>query len=372
MSTKIKGPNGNGSAQGVPNMDFAYRSVVSSSQQKLFEKVLNEVRSDAVESSKQEINSLQQEIKGLQSAKGTSQKIDQIRNTQSQETSESGTRNSGTVNDLTTSALLRLAALHPQGGANLSGYYTNVLGTRASNTAASTSTPSDDTNVAPAETAARPKSSQGPGSLSARFESGENGVGTIGYDDSGGTSYGIYQISSRVGTMQSFLDYMQERAPDLASRLKAAGRSNTGSASGSMPKEWKKIASEDPERFVQLQHDFIEKTHYLPAVEEVYRRTGFDVEKQSQAMQEVLWSSAVQHGSKGAANIFCKAIEQGRAKGQEVPEHKLIDSVYSSRVGYLGGLSRDVREAVSRRFQEERSMALAMLAAEATSSTARA
>jgi hypothetical protein len=276
------------------------------------------------------------------------------------------------LNDLTTSALLRLAALHPQRGANLSGYYRNALGTRASNGSASTSTPGGDNDIAPVETLAHPKSSQGPGSLSARFESGENGVGTIGYDDSGGTSYGIYQISSRAGTMQSFLDYMQERAPDLASRLKAAGRSNTGGTSGSMPKEWKKIASEDPERFEQIQHDFIEKTHYRPALEEVYRRTGLDVEKQSQAVQEVLWSTAVQHGSKGAANIFCKAIEQGRSKGQEVPEHQLIGSVYSSRAGYLGGLSRDVREAVSRRFLEEKSMALAMLAAEATGSTARA
>jgi len=42
------------------------------------------------------------------------------------------------------------------------------------------------------------------GELSAKFESGKDGIAAIGYDRQGGTSYGKYQIASRVGMMKLF------------------------------------------------------------------------------------------------------------------------------------------------------------------------
>ncbi|MGA2733678.1 MAG: hypothetical protein ABSG35_13955 [Syntrophobacteraceae bacterium] len=199
------------------------------------------------------------------------------------------------------------------------------------------------------------------GVLSAHFESCEKGPGAIGYDYNGGTSYGTYQISSRAGTMKRFVDYLSERAPDLANKLKAAGPANTGNTFGKMPEVWKKVATEDPVRFSKLQYDFIEKSHYLPAVQEISDRTGLDISKAPRALQEVLWSTAVQHGPNGAAKIFNKAIKHSEAKNGGVKMAQLIGSVYAMRAGQFGSSLPNVRAAVRSRFREEGRMALAML-----------
>jgi hypothetical protein len=199
------------------------------------------------------------------------------------------------------------------------------------------------------------------GALSARFESGENGAGVIGYDYNGGTSYGTYQISSRAGTMKHFMEYLSENAPDIASKLKAAGTANTGGFSGKMPGVWKKIATEDPSRFSKLQHDFIEKTHYLPALQEISDRTGLDVSKAPRALQEVLWSTAVQHGPKGAARIFSKAVTRSQSKDGGIKTDQLINSVYSMRAGQFGSSGPEIVAAARSRFREEGKLALQML-----------
>ena len=199
------------------------------------------------------------------------------------------------------------------------------------------------------------------GALSSHFESGGQGPGVVGYDHSGGTSYGTYQISSRAGTMKHFVDYLSEQAPDLAGKLKAAGAANTGSASGRMPDVWKKIAASDPVRFSKLQFDFIEKSHYAPALQEISQRTGLDVSKAPRALQEVLWSTAVQHGPNGAAKIFTKAIGHAQAGNGRVKLDQLIGSVYALRAGQFGSSGGEVQAAVRNRFREEGRLALAML-----------
>ena len=181
------------------------------------------------------------------------------------------------------------------------------------------------------------------GALSSHFESGEQGPGVVGYDPNGGTSYGTYQISSRAGTMNHFIDYLSEQAPDLAGKLKAAGAANTGSASGRMPGVWKKIAAADPVRFSKLQFDFIEKSHYVPALQEISQRTGLDVSKAPRALQEVLWSTAVQHGPNGAAKIFTKAIGRAQAKNGGVKLDQLIGSVYDLRASQFGSSGGEVQ-----------------------------
>lgn len=199
------------------------------------------------------------------------------------------------------------------------------------------------------------------GALSARFESTE-APDAIGFDHRGGTSYGTYQISSRAGTMDRFIDYLSERSPALANRLKSAGPANTGGVHGRMPETWKKISREDPERFAQLQHDFIEQTHYLPAVQEIAQQTGVDISKNSKPLQEVLWSTAVQHGPRGAARIFSKALSRSGAKNGEIRTAQLIGSIYDMRKGQFGSSAPEVRAAVHNRLRQESRMALAMAA----------
>jgi len=200
----------------------------------------------------------------------------------------------------------------------------------------------------------------GLGSLAAQFESGKAGISAIGYDRVGGTSYGKYQIASRVGTMNKFLAFLDKEAPDIAQQLRDAGPANTGSRRGKMPDVWQRIAAEQPARFEALQEKFIHDSHYAPALDAVIKAAGIDPASLSPAMQEVLWSTAVQHGPTGAARIFNRAASRGGFDDMQA-ERKLIDSVYAIRAEQFGSSTEQVRMAVRNRLRQEKALALAML-----------
>ena len=213
----------------------------------------------------------------------------------------------------------------------------------------------------------------GVGSLAAKFESGSEGIAAIGYDRKGGTSYGKYQISSRAGTMGAFINYLDEKAPELAKRLRAAGPANTGARSGKMPNEWKKIAAEDPARFEKLQGDFIRTSHFEPAMQSIAQSTGLGFNDMPAALQEVLFSTAVQHGPFGAVRIFNQAlnnvgVNKLQATGKNVTEsfkragRQLIKQVYALRAGQFMSSTAGVRAAVRNRLSQEMNEALQMLA----------
>jgi hypothetical protein len=211
---------------------------------------------------------------------------------------------------------------------------------------------------------------QGLGSLAARFESGDKGAAAIGFDRTGGTSYGKFQISSRAGTMSRFLNYLSEQEPAWAERLRNSGPANTGSTKGRMPAEWAKIAAESPERFERLQTEFIKKDHYQPAREKIREMTGVDIEASKPALREALFSTAVQHGASGAARIFNEAIDkflkkpealQAAAPGAKSFEQALVSEVYNKRQNQFGGSTEAVRASVRGRLRQEKDMVLAML-----------
>lgn len=200
------------------------------------------------------------------------------------------------------------------------------------------------------------------GALSARFESGGgDGVDAIGYDERGGTSYGIYQLSSKAGTLDRFVDFLREREPSWASKLEAAGPADTGGRRGRMPAVWREIARQDPDRFAELQHAFVRQTHYEPAAEAIFSATGVNVNGLSRAVREVLWSTAVQHGPRRAARFFCKPLGQAMGKDGAVNEERLIRGVYELRKQTSRIFDGSIRDALLGRFSEEKKMALAML-----------
>lgn len=201
----------------------------------------------------------------------------------------------------------------------------------------------------------------GMGRLSAQFESGGDGIAAIGYDRTGGTSYGKYQIASRVGSMKSFLNFLDGEAPDIAQRLRKAGPADTGSRRGGMPDAWRAIAAEQPERFEELQESFIRESHYRPALEAIVKRTGLEADTLSPAMREVIWSTAVQHGPAGAARIFDRADDVSGKPEDAGYERKLISNVYKIRAGQFGSSTAQVQQAVRNRFRQERELALNML-----------
>ena len=212
----------------------------------------------------------------------------------------------------------------------------------------------------------------GPGALAAKFESGSEGISAIGYDSKGGTSYGKYQIASRVGTMAAFIEYLGEKAPDLAKRLQAAGPSNTGGRTGKMPTEWRNIAAAEPVRFEKLQEDFIRTSHFEPAMRSISESTGLGFDNMPAPLQEVLFSTAVQHGPFGAVRIFNQAltsvgINKLQPAGKSVTEsfkragRQLIKQVYALRAGQFVSSTTGVQTAVKNRLHQEMNEALDML-----------
>ena len=206
-----------------------------------------------------------------------------------------------------------------------------------------------------------PAETDGIGKLAAQFESGGDGVAAIGYDRHGGTSYGKYQIASRVGSMDSFLKFLDTAAPDMSKQLRAAGPANTGSRKGAMPDAWRKLAEEQPDRFEALQEKFIYESHYKPALEAVTQRTPLDEKNISSVMQEVIWSTAVQHGPAGAARIFSRAAEQAGNAQDKNYDKKIINNVYAIRAEQFGSSTEQVQDAVRNRFKREKALALNML-----------
>lgn len=211
------------------------------------------------------------------------------------------------------------------------------------------------------------------GKLSAKYESSHKGSSVIGYDRHGGTSYGSYQISSKQGSFDDFLYFLDEHEPTWADKLRQSGDANTGSRTGKTPDMWKELCEQNPERMKELEHDYIVGSYYAPVGSHVENTLGRSI---SATMQEVLFSTAVQHGVTGAKNLFNKAIahmnlninpenspennitDQTTALSQE---KEIIQNIYSQRKNKFGSSTAAVQESVKNRFIREERDALAML-----------
>ncbi len=193
------------------------------------------------------------------------------------------------------------------------------------------------------------------GKLSAKYESGSQGISAIGYDRVGGTSYGKYQIASKVGTFDDFINFLETEAPDIAEQLTSAGTANTGSRLGSVPTAWKEIAENDSKRFGELQEEFIKKTHYDPAYNSL-KDTGIDTD--SEIIKQVVWSTAVQHGATGARRIFDQALKNI----DTLDEKSFITEVYNIRADQFASSSSSVRSSVQNRLVAEKNDALREIA----------
>lgn len=198
----------------------------------------------------------------------------------------------------------------------------------------------------------------GLGSLSEKYEAARAGSKAIGYDSTGGTSYGKYQIASKTGTMDEFLNYTKNRNPEVYERLKNAGPANSGGKGGKFAEEWKALAGEG--KLADLEHGFIKSTHYDKQLERI-RKSNPAMAKQiegSKALQDVLWSTSVQQRnlSKG---IFNNSWKEG------ISNEDFIRNIYAERGAdggkkYFSRSTEGVRQSVLKRYGREAADALAL------------
>jgi hypothetical protein len=215
---------------------------------------------------------------------------------------------------------------------------------------------------------APPSASWMLGSLSSKYETGGRGPGTVssGIGDAGGVSYGSYQMTSRPsgGTVARFVAHAA-----FPWRARFAGVS-PGSAEFSA--QWKALASEAAEAFFEAQHGFVQRTHFDPLVGRILSEDGVDVALRSPALQDVIWSTAVQHGPN--TPVVRRAIRNlggGAAlhPADRERDRQFIVAIYAERgrrsaagnLVYFARNSKAVQDGVARRFRDEERDALRML-----------
>jgi len=200
------------------------------------------------------------------------------------------------------------------------------------------------------------------GVLSRRYESNHGGPGTIARNpgDHGGSSYGTFQIATNTGSMRDFQRYVGQHDPPTAEALAGARP-----GSPAFDHAWRGLAERDPVGFERTQYEFIQATHYDPALRRVEQAVpGLDLDQRSPAVREVLWSTSVQHGSAGAGTVFRRAV--GGADPATLSDDALIQRVYAERgaeqgARYFSSSSAAVQRTQTQRFQSEQREARALL-----------
>jgi hypothetical protein len=187
----------------------------------------------------------------------------------------------------------------------------------------------------------------GLGFVAEKYESAGRGSGTVGWDKMGGTSYGKKQISSKTGAMTDYLKFLEKSGKgDVAKELRDSGiEKDTGSTSGKSVDVWKKLAASG--KLGDSESDFLKTQSYdvgMKGIKDQDLKTRIE---SSKALQEMMYSTAVQHGPGGAMNIMNSVFKKG------MTDEQLVKAVYKERGTKFGGSTANVQAGVAKRFANE-------------------
>jgi len=182
--------------------------------------------------------------------------------------------------------------------------------------------------------------------------------------DAGGYSYGSFQIATKTGTMNKFLDYAKRENPEMYDRLmKAGGPQGALAGSPGFIAEWKALAKDDPKAFHKLQSGFIKETHYDVQMQQL-KKAGIDLSGKSNALKNVIFTMATAEGP------YSKTIMQA-LQGKDInkmDDKDLINSIYDTKAAKLDKMysknGAGLQAGIKARWGEggrERKDALAML-----------
>lgn len=184
------------------------------------------------------------------------------------------------------------------------------------------------------------------GQISAKYESGNRGCAAIGNipGDPGGTSYGIYQLATKTGTLTQFLK--TSKFKDKFDALTPGSKDfNT---------MWLNCATNP--LFCDEQHTFIYNTKFVPVAK--YWTQTLQLET-SDAIDEALWSIGVQHGS------FKKILDAAFDLIPDTYDDKAcINALYDARANYVANLTTlnpMIKRSLNNRYVLERQDVLRLI-----------
>ena len=181
--------------------------------------------------------------------------------------------------------------------------------------------------------------------------------------DSGGWSYGLYQLASNVGSVQNFLEWLQQQPEPWANYGRVLAAAGDPTCEQSFADKWAEIGTVDPIGFGQLQDAYAKTQYYDAAAQTLLDEYGFDIEPRSLALKQVLFSNAVQHGPVTGAEAFYDGAQLYGANLNDMPDHEIIWNVYEVKIedpAWTSG-APSCRPGLYARWERERDEAIELL-----------
>lgn len=201
------------------------------------------------------------------------------------------------------------------------------------------------------------------GKTSERYESGGKGPGTINdYNnrsagDYGGASYGSYQFASYLpAKMPSGKSRPASTNSPLVSYLKNSKFKSVFAgltpATPAFDAKWKEVAASSSEDFAKDQHDYIQRNYYDVMLANL-KRNGLDLSKFGPAVQDLIWSTAVQLGP-GRTSVFTVPLKNK----SELTDKFIVEIVSKYKIDnintFFASSSQNIRNGVKSRWEKEK------------------
>lgn len=196
------------------------------------------------------------------------------------------------------------------------------------------------------------------GSISAAFESGGRGVGTIstGKGDNGGVSYGKHQLATNNGSMTNFLrsEEGQKYYNDFRG-LKAGSKEFND--------KYTEVTKRDGEGMEKAQGAYNKKQNYDPVASWFTEQYDVDLEQRSRALKEVVYSIGTQYGPSTGKRVISDALGNRDVAGMD--DADVISRLQDTRAATVSerfrSSSSKTKDSIYRRAGTEKAAALAML-----------
>ena len=208
------------------------------------------------------------------------------------------------------------------------------------------------------------------GQTSEKYESGGKGPGTINaYNggaggDLGGASYGTYQLASYLpavmSTGKSRPSSKNSPVIQFLNNSKFKDKfANLEPGTAAFDAKWTEIANANKTDFKNEQHEYIKKKYYDVAMANLQRQ-GLDMTKYGPAVQDLIWSGAVQFGP---ANV--KAFTEALRDKSTLTDKDIVSLVSEWKINNVESLfkssSDSIRAGVKKRYISEKEALLKLV-----------
>lgn len=206
------------------------------------------------------------------------------------------------------------------------------------------------------------------GDITTKYETGGIGTSSISNakGDSGGASYGKFQLSYNKGSLKEYLGMLQQDDPEAYKELSSLWSSASQGKSGAFGKKWIELANQG--RLQNTEGRYATSTYIDGGLAGLQDRALVDRIRNNPALMEAFLSTTVQHGAHGGANVW------NRATNSSMSDEDIIRGVYAERgrtksdgsLAYFGKNSRDIQRSVANRFKNEVNDIVGMLGSTST------